>query len=124
MVAHDGSRWVTAEQVGEVTVVRFVHARILEDEVVEAVREQLFGLVDREGRRLFVLNFGHVTSLASRMLGQLVALHQKLQQVGGRLVLCQVTPFLHEFFETAKLPGLLCIRGGEEEALAAVSAYP
>jgi len=124
MVAQDGSRWVTAEQVGEVTVVRFTRARILDDEVVEAVRAQLFDLVDRAGRRLVVLNFGHVTSLASRMLGQLVGLHKKLQQVEGRLVLCQVSPFLHEFFETARLPGLLCIRGGEAEALEAVSASP
>jgi anti-sigma B factor antagonist len=107
--------------VGDVTVVRFARTSILEDEAVAAVRERLFDLVDNQGRRLFVLNFRMVTGLASRMLGQLVALHKKLQAVGGRLVLCEVSPFLHEFFETAKLPGLLCIRGGEQEAVEALS---
>jgi anti-anti-sigma factor len=112
----------TVEQVGAVTVVRFAHRSILEDEVVALIREHLFDLVDREGRRLFVLNFGKVTGLASRMLGQLVALHRKLQDVGGRLVLCEVSPFLGEFFETAHLPGLLCIRGAEPEAVQALAA--
>jgi anti-anti-sigma factor len=107
----------TVEQVDSVTVVRFAQVAILEDEVVALVREQLFDLVEREGRRLFVLNFGKVTGLASRMLGQLVALHKRLQEVGGKMVLCEVSPFLYEFFETAHLPGLLCIRGGEAEAL-------
>jgi anti-anti-sigma regulatory factor len=54
------------------------------------------------------------------MLGQLVALHTKLRAVGGRLVLCEVSPFLYEVFKAAKLPGLLCVRGGEQEALAAL----
>jgi hypothetical protein len=40
--------------------------------------------------------------------------------VGGRLVLCEVSPFLYEDFEAARLPGLLCVRGGEQEALAAL----
>jgi anti-anti-sigma factor len=120
MVPYGASRLFTVEQVGAVTVVRFSRVSMLEDEVVAQVRACLFDLVEKQGRRLVVLNFGRVTSLASRMLGQLVALHKKLQEVGGRLVLCEVSPFLYEFFETAKLPGLLCVRGGEREALEAL----
>ena len=116
------SPWFAIEQAGDVIVVRFARTSILEDEVIAGVREQLFDLVDNQGRRLFVINFGKVTGLASRMLGQLVALHKKLDAVGGRLVLCEVSPFLYEFFETARLPGLLCLRGGEPEALAALSS--
>jgi anti-anti-sigma factor len=110
------------EPVGAVTVVRFGRVGILEGEAVREVRECLFDLVDREGRRLFLLNFGKVTGLASGMLGHLVALHQKLRGVGGRLVLCEVSPFLYEFFEAAELPGVLCIRGQEREALEALAS--
>jgi anti-anti-sigma factor len=110
----------TVQRVGAVTVVRFRHVSMLEDAVVAEARACLFDLVEGQGRRLVVLNFGRVTSLASRMLGQLVALHHKLEAAGGRLVLCEVSPFLYEVFEAAKLPGLLCVRGGEEEALAAL----
>jgi hypothetical protein len=39
-------------------------------------------------------------------------------------VLCGVSPFLHEVFETAQLPGALCIRHGEEQALNAVVSAP
>jgi anti-anti-sigma factor len=122
MIPRPGIPCFTVEQVGAVTVVRFAQRSILEDELIAQIREHLFDLVDREGRRLFVLNFGRVTGLASRMLGQLVALHQKLQEVGGRVVLCEVSPFLSEFFDTAQLPGLLSIRGGEAEALQALTA--
>src|SRR5262249_61339843 len=123
MPAEKSSPWFSTEQVGAVTVVRFTHPRILEDETIAQVREELFDLVDR-GNRLFVLNFGRVTGLASRMLGQLVALHNRLRTSGGRLVLCEVGPFLYDFFATAKLPDLLCIRGNEQEALEALNAPP
>lgn len=121
MTTRTVSRWFTVEEAGDVTVVRFAQASILEDEVVARIREQLFDMVDGEGRRLFVLNFSRVKGLASRMLGQLVALHKRLQEVGGRLVLCEATPFLYEFFETANLPGFLCIRGNEQEAVQALT---
>jgi hypothetical protein len=52
------SPWFTVEEAGDVTVVRFARASILEDEAVALVRERLFELVDNQGRRLFVLNFG------------------------------------------------------------------
>jgi anti-sigma B factor antagonist len=105
------SSWFSVEQVGPLTVVRFSDVGFPEDEAVAEVRERLFDLVDREGRRQFLLRFGGVRGLGSRLLGQLVALHHKLQAVGGRLVLCEVSPSLYEFFEAAKLPGVLCLRG-------------
>ncbi len=117
------SRWFTVEQVGDVTIVRFAHASILADEAIDEVRRQLFEMVG-QGRCLFVLNFGQVTGLASRTLGVLVGLHKKLSAAGGRLVLCDVSPFLSQFFETANLPGLLCFRGGEQEAVQSLTAAP
>jgi anti-sigma B factor antagonist len=117
------SRWFTVEQVGAVTVVRFAHASILADEAVDEVRRHLFELVG-QGRRLFVLSFGQVTGLASRALGVIVGLHNKLSAAGGRLVLCDITPFLSQFFETAHLPGLLCLRGGVDEAVQSLTGSP
>jgi anti-sigma B factor antagonist len=105
------SSWFAVEQVGPLTVVRFGGVGFPEDEAVAEVRERLFDLVDREGRRQFLLRFGRVRGLASRILGQLVALHKKLEAVGGRLVLCEVSPSLDEFFQTARLPGVLCLWG-------------
>jgi anti-sigma B factor antagonist len=118
------SRWFTVDQVGAVTVVRFAHVSILDDEVVDHIRAELYEMVEHEGRRLVVLNFGQVTGLASRTLGAIVGLHKRLEAVGGRLVLCEVSKFLYEFFDTAHLPGLLCFRGGEPEAVQALTSPP
>jgi anti-anti-sigma factor len=120
MMQHTLSRWFTVEQVGDVAVVRFAATSIRDDDVVDEVRHQLYEMVG-QGQRLFVLNLGPVTALASRALGVLVGLHKKLDEAGGRLVLCEVSPFLYEFFETARLPGLLCFRGGEHEAVQALT---
>jgi anti-anti-sigma factor len=120
MITESMSRWFTVEQEGDVTVIRFARASIRDDEVVDEVRQQLSEMVGR-GRRLLVLNLGRVTGLASRALGVLVGLHKKLDAAGGRLVLCEVSPFLYEFFDTARLPGLLCFRSGEEEAVRALT---
>src|SRR5262249_44028296 len=79
------SRWFTVEQMGDVVVVRFAHTSIRDDEVVDEVRQQLYDMVG-QGQRLFVLNLGPVTALASRALGVLVGLHRKLDAAGGRLV--------------------------------------
>jgi anti-sigma B factor antagonist len=117
------SRWFTVEEVGDVTIVRFARASILADEAVDEVRRHLFDLAG-QGRRLFVLSFAQVTGLASRALGVLVGLHNKLSATGGRLVLCDVTPFLSQFFETAKLPNLLCFQGGVDEAVQTLTVSP
>src|SRR5262245_27036262 len=123
-MAQSLSRWLEAEQAGPVTVVHFVRKRLWQDEAVEAVGEELFRLVDEEGRRLIVLSLAGVQSLGSRMLGKVDALHKQLQSVGGRLALCQASPFLEEFFTVTDLPSILAVRGDELEAVQALTASP
>src|SRR5215467_6171458 len=92
-------RRLEVEHIGDVTVVNFVDRKILDEQNIQIIGEQLFSLVDEEGSRKLLLNFGNVEYLSSAALGKLITLNKKLQQVGGRLILCDIDPQIYEVFE-------------------------
>jgi anti-anti-sigma regulatory factor len=105
------------EEVGDVALVRFARRRILTEEAIEASAAQLFGLVENSQQLKLVLNFTNIDRLASAMLGKLILLQKKLQDVGGCVALCHIAPHLYEIFALLKVPRILTIYRGETEAL-------
>jgi len=112
-------RRLEVEDIGDVTVVNFVDRRILDEQNIQIIGEQLFSLVDEVGRRKILLNFGNVEFLSSAALGKLIALHKKLQAVGGRLILCNIDPEIYEVFEITRLDRFFNIQKEEQTALQA-----
>jgi anti-sigma B factor antagonist len=112
-------RRLEVEEIGEVTVVNFTDRKILDEQNIQAIGEQLFSLVDESGRRKVLLNFGNVEYLSSAALAKLITLNKKLQQVGGRLVLCNIDPSIYEVFEITKLNKLFSIQPDEQSGLQA-----
>lgn len=92
------------DRIGDVTVVRFTHRRLLTEGSVELLGEELFALVERGGHRKLVLNFSNVDRMTTALLGKLILLHKKLQRVNGWMVLCQIAPHLYEIFALFRLP--------------------
>ena len=76
--------------VGDVTVVNFLDRRILDEQSVQAIGEQLFSLVDELGRKQLLLDFGNVESLSSPVLGIIATLNKKVTAAGGRLLACNL----------------------------------
>src|SRR5436309_12111724 len=112
-------RRLEVEHIGDVTVVNFVDRKILDEQNIQAIGEQLFQLVDELGRRKILLNFGNVEYLSSAALGKLITLNKKLQQAGGRLILCNIDAQIYEVFEITKLNKLFSIQREEQAALQA-----
>jgi anti-anti-sigma factor len=108
------------EHVDNVTIVRFVDNLILSGTTAESVSDELYRLVDGEGRCRLILNFGKVQSLTSLMLGKLIGLNKKLQAAGGRLAVCDLTPDLQAVFEITRLSEYLDIYADEHDALRSV----
>jgi anti-sigma B factor antagonist len=75
--------------------------------------------VDEEGWRKILLNFGNVEYLSSAALGKLITLNKKLGQAGGKLILCNIDPQIHEVFEITKLDKFFKIMKEEQAALQA-----
>src|SRR5262249_911747 len=112
-------RRLEVEDIGDVTVVNFTDRKILDEQNIQIIGEQLFSLVDEAGRRESLLNFGKVKNLSSAALAKLITLNKKLQQVGGRLILCNIDPQIREVFEITKLNKLFTIHEEEQAALQA-----
>jgi anti-sigma B factor antagonist len=112
-------RRLEVEDIGEVTVVNFTDKKILDEQTIQTIGEQLFSLVDESGRRKILLNFGNVEFLSSAALAKLITLNRKVQQNSGRLALCNIHPQIKEVFEITKLNRVFNIYAGEQEALQA-----
>jgi anti-sigma B factor antagonist len=112
-------RRLEVEDIGDVTVVNFVDRKILDEQNIQIIGEQLFSLVDEVGRRKLLLNFGNVEYLSSAALGKLITLHKKVTQAGGRLILCSIAPQIYDVFEITKLDKFFKIVKEEQAALQA-----
>ena len=106
------------DQVGEVTVVHFLDKRILDEPTIQAIAEQLFSIVDQEGKRKLLLHFGGVEYMSSAALGKLINLHKKLHTAKGQLAMCDVIAQIFEVFAITKLDKIFKIFPDEDAAMA------
>jgi anti-sigma B factor antagonist len=106
MQAQPRRRRLAIEDIGDVSVVKFLDKRILDEQNVEAIGKQLFGLVEERGRRKLLLNLTNVEYLSSAALGKLIRLNKKLKAADGRLILCNIRPEVYDVLETTKMDHL------------------
>lgn len=107
------------EDIGDVTVVNFIDKKILDEQNIQVIGEQLFRLVDDLGRTKLLLNFGNVEYLSSAALGKLITLNKKVNSASGKLILCNIAPNIFEVFEITKLNKILNIQKDEQGGLQA-----
>ncbi|MEN6459215.1 MAG: STAS domain-containing protein [Thermoguttaceae bacterium] len=112
-------RHLDVSQVGDVTVVRFLDRKIIEDVNIQELGQEMFRLVEAEGRERLLLDFSSVDFLSSAALGKLITLDKKMKAHGGTLKLASIRPEIYEVFAITKLNRLFDIRRDEAEALAA-----
>ena len=110
-------RHLRLENVDGVTVVSFVESKIVTEENIQEVGDQLYSLVEDQGLKQLLLNFGNVQYLSSAALGKLITLNKKVQQAGGKLAMCKIAKEILEVFEITKLDKLFKIFKDEQTAL-------
>lgn len=120
MAPQPADDWFQIEQAGAATVVRLnsLCSRHLDDETIRLLGDLLVSLVADEGRRRLVVNLAGIDRLDSLLLGKLVQLHKRALAVGGRVVLCQLSPRLYETFQILQLTNFLRIYASEADAVA------
>jgi anti-sigma B factor antagonist len=106
-------------EVGDVAVVRFRENKIVEDINIQELGQEMFRLVEVDGRDRLLLDFSAVDFLSSAALGKLITLDKKMKAHGGVLKLSNIRPEIYEVFAITKLNRLFDIRKDEAEALAA-----
>lgn len=112
-------RRLEVEDIGDVTVVNFTDKKILDEQNIQVIGEQLFSLVDELGRKKILLNFSNVEYLSSAALGKFITLNKKVNGAGGKLILCAIDPTIYEVFEITKLNKVFTIQKDEQTAMQA-----
>ena len=111
-------RRLQVNQVGDVTVVRFVDRKILDEANIQELGQEMFRLVEDEQRARLLLNFSSVEFLSSAALGKLITLDKKVKARKGKLKLSNIRPEIYEVFAITKLNKLFDIKEDEADALA------
>jgi len=109
---------IMVEDVGDIAVVQFADKKILDEQNIQMIGDDLFRLVDELGRRKVLLNFSNVEFMSSAALGKLIRLHQRMSQVGGKLVLTNIAKDIMTVFTLTKLDKMLKIMKDEQTGLA------
>lgn len=112
-----GQRRIDIEEVGGVTIAKFVDKKILDEANIQTIGAQLFALIDEDGRRKIVLDFSIVEYLSSAALGKLIIMDKKAKAAKTKLRLCCIRPEIYEVFEITKLNKIFDIKATQEESL-------
>ncbi len=113
-------RRIKIHESGEVTVVTFVDSKIIDEAEIQELGQELYSLVERDGRKKVVLNFSNVEFLSSAALGKLIGFDKRVKQNSAELVLSNIRPEIYEVFAITKLTKLFEIKDDEADALAVI----
>jgi anti-sigma B factor antagonist len=112
--------WVTFGELGDVTLVHFNQARLIDDSEIKAIGEVLFALADETARKKIVVSLAGAELLSSAMVGKLIAMHKKVHAHGGKMALCSLCPALARVFEIGGLKRVFTITDDQASAILAI----
>ena len=112
-------RRLEVSEVNDVTVVRFVDRKILDEASIQELGQELFQIVEQQKGGKILLNFSKVDFLSSAALGKLILLDKKVKTNAGKLKFSNIRPEIYEVFAITKLNKLFDIKNDEADALAA-----
>ena len=103
-------------------VVELTLPSTLDSEEFDRLNEALLSLLaDAPGGR-WILDLSLLSYMGSAALGLLVNLRQRVKTAGGKMILCGLSPRLHQIFRACCMERLFTIKSTRDEALRAVDA--
>ena len=78
------------EEIGDVTVVRFLDPRVSHPMEIDELGRQLYQVLERKDRSKLVIDFSPVEFISSAMIGKLISLNRKAKAGTSALRLCNL----------------------------------
>ena len=100
-----------------VVQVELLYEEILEEAVISVITESIVNLVDDNPGLNLLISFKNVKHFSSSALGMLIRIHKHVEEVNGKLRLCEITPSLYEIFMITKLNKLFKIFEEQDQAI-------
>lgn len=111
------------QKYGDVTVINFQNASVLDTNMIESLGRSLMELVTRQDERKLVLDFSEVKFMSSQALGILLQLKKAIDKVRGKVVIAGIRPDLHKVFKITNLHKLFTFRAELDHALGDFGVY-
>lgn len=105
------------EKEGGVIVAFFNDAKILDEQKIQQIGNDLIASTELAKAGRMVLNFSGVSFMSSHMIGKLVLLNKKCKAANVTLKFCTIAPSIMEVFKIMKLNKVFDIYADEEKAL-------
>ncbi len=105
------------ENVDDVAVVSFTDTKIVAEDQIQEVGDELYALVEGNAKKKILLNFGNVQYCSSTVLGKLVSLKRRVDAAKGKPKLCCIHPYLLVPFKLTGLDKVFEIHAEEQAAL-------
>ncbi len=102
---------------GEIAICTLIDRKILDEQNIQAIGDDLWKLVDEEGCTQIVVDFQRVEYYSSATSGKFITLNKKVAAKNGKLVLCSVNEDIFEVFEIQRLDRLFTFCKDEADAL-------
>jgi anti-sigma B factor antagonist len=113
----DRTGWLKVSTEGAVTVVELTDKKLLEEESISRIGEQLNALVSGAECPTMVVDFSSVGHMSSSALGMLITLHKRIREKNGQLRLCGVRPSIYEVFVITRLNEIFRVCTTRQEAM-------
>jgi len=108
----------------DVTVVTFRDSSVIDSNQIEAIRDDLVDMVEKEFKNRMILDFTKVHHFSSMALGMLIPLGDKIRSAKGQLVLCGLRPEIRQVFKITKLEKKFTFCADGKAALEALNVRP
>jgi anti-anti-sigma factor len=86
-----------------VAVFRIELAQVIGDDLADALRDEFLEARRAIGAQHVIVDFQPVTYLSSASFRPLLSLLREVRGHGGRLILCNLQPYVHEVFSVTRL---------------------
>lgn len=99
-----------------VTCVEFIDRNILDEANIQAIGDEISGLIDSEAEPKLLISFRNVDHLSSAALGTLITINNRIKEKGGQLRLADIDAQIYEVFVITRLNRLFEIHETTEKA--------
>ncbi|MDQ7014643.1 MAG: STAS domain-containing protein [Planctomycetota bacterium] len=110
---------IRVKEVDGVTQVEFIDRNILDEANIQAIGEEIDGIISASPAPRLLISFANVDHLSSAALGTLITINTKIRNRNGKLCLADIDPQIYEVFVITRLNQLFDIHESKEAAMKA-----
>jgi len=115
-MSNGASGALIVQRMADIHIVEFMETNILDQLMIERIKEELLDLVDRAGHPKIIISFDNVKHISSAMLGTLMAVNKRVKDAKGEVRLTGINDQLMDVFKLTRLDKVLKIFKSVEDA--------